>query len=61
MIKELDIDVDYVETLLSERSQARLAKDFTKADDIRDLLLSKHVILHDGRDGTVWEVNKHFS
>ena len=59
MIKELNIDVDYVESMLLERSQARLDKNFQKADDIRDSLLLKHVILHDGRHGTIWEVNKH--
>ncbi|MBI60621.1 cysteine--tRNA ligase [bacterium] len=60
MVKQLNLDVAYIEDLLVQRSHARANKDFKKADDIRDELLAKNVLVHDSRDGTTWEINKHF-
>ena len=60
MVKQLNLDVAYIEDLLVQRSHARANKDFKKADDIREELLAKNVLVHDSRDGTTWEINKHF-
>lgn len=48
------IDED-VEELIKEREAARAAKDFKKADEIRDRLLGMGIRLKDTRDGVRWE------
>jgi cysteinyl-tRNA synthetase len=42
--------------LIQERESARKAKDYKRADEIRDLLKEKGIILKDGPEGTVWEI-----
>lgn len=44
-----------VEELINEREAARAAKNFKKADEIRDHLLSMGIRLKDTRDGVRWE------
>lgn len=44
-----------IETLIEERSEAKKAKDFAKADEIRALLESKNIQLMDTAAGTQWE------
>ena len=44
-----------IEDLIGQRAAARKARDFEKADGIRDLLLSKGIQLKDTPEGTVWE------
>ncbi len=46
------------ENLIAERNAARKAKDFKKADQIRDELLAKGIVLKDGPEGTTWEVKR---
>lgn len=43
-----------IDELLDQRNQARAAKDFTRADAIRDQLAAEGIILEDGPDGTIW-------
>lgn len=43
-----------IEELIAKRQEARKAKDFTKADEIRNLLLEKGIILKDTREGVKW-------
>ena len=43
-----------IEDLIQERQAARKAKDFKRADEIRDELLKKGIILKDTREGTTW-------
>jgi cysteinyl-tRNA synthetase len=43
-----------IESLIVERREARAAKDFARADAIRDELLQKGVVLEDGAGGTTW-------
>ena len=45
-----------VEDMIAKRNEARKAKDFAKADAIRDELLSKGVEIKDTREGTVWKL-----
>jgi cysteinyl-tRNA synthetase len=40
--------------LIAERNEARRAKNFQRADDIRDELLRKGIGLEDGPQGTTW-------
>lgn len=44
-----------IEEMIRERQAARQAKDFAKADAIRDELLSRGIILKDTREGVQWE------
>lgn len=44
-----------IEDLIQERQAARKAKDFKRADEIRDELLKKGIILKDTREGVKWK------
>lgn len=44
----LDSDI---EALIEERQAARKAKNFARADEIRDELLAKGIVLEDTREG----------
>ena len=46
---------DEIERLISERKSARTARDFARADQIRDDLLARGIELEDTRDGTRWK------
>ncbi len=44
--------------LIEERETAREEKNWDKADEIRNMLADKGVVLEDGAQGTVWSVKK---
>lgn len=48
------LDAD-IEQLIAERQAARKAKNFARADEIRNELLSKGIILKDTREGVQWK------
>ena len=55
--KEIDSDLEsYILSKIEERNQAKLAKNFSLADSIRNELLEKGIQLKDTRDGTVYEI-----
>lgn len=43
-----------IESLIAERQEARKNKNFTRADEIRDILLEKGIVLKDTREGVKW-------
>ena len=45
-----------VRAVLSERAAARAAKDWARADELRDRLAAAGVTVTDGRDGATWSV-----
>lgn len=49
-----DIDVQYVETKIAERNDARANKDFALSDAIRDELAEQGITIEDTKDGTTW-------
>ena len=49
-----NIDSDNIDKLIQERNEARAAKDFQKADDIRSQLNDMGIEIEDTADGTVW-------
>ncbi len=50
--EELDFDID---SLIAERQAARKEKNFARADEIRDELLARGIILEDTREGVKWK------
>ena len=55
IIKNEEILDKEIEELIEERQAARKAKNFARADEIRDLLLEKGIILKDTREGVKWK------
>ena len=53
-IKEELLDED-IEKLIEERQEARKAKNYKRADEIRDELADKGIILEDTREGVRWK------
>ena len=49
-----DLSGDDIEALIAQRKEARAAKDFNKADAIRDELAEAGVVIEDGPSGTTW-------
>lgn len=48
------LDAD-IEALIQERQEARKARNFARADEIRDELLEKGILLEDTREGVKWK------
>ncbi len=48
------ISADAIEALIAERAQAKLDKNYSRCDEIRDELKAQGVVLEDSRDGTKW-------
>lgn len=48
------ISGDAIAALIEERREAKLAKDYGRADEIRQELLAQGVVLEDSREGTKW-------
>ena len=53
--KSQNIDEE-IENLINLRQEARKNKDFKKADEIRDILKSKNVVLEDTPQGVKWTI-----
>ena len=53
--KELKIDINYIENMISQRSSAKENKDYAKADEIRNALQKQGIILEDSVEGTKWK------
>ena len=53
--KDEEILDDDIEKLIEERQAARKDKNFARADEIRDELLEKGIVLKDTREGVKWE------
>ena len=55
MDKKEELLDEEIEKLIEERQAARKEKNFARADEIRDELLSKGIILKDTREGVQWK------
>jgi len=51
---EQSLSDEAIDVLIAERKSAREAKDFQRADEIRDELIGAGIELEDGADGTRW-------
>ncbi len=56
VLRDRGIDAAAIEMTLTERQQARVQKDFAKADRLRDELLSQGIAIKDTPQGTEWDV-----
>ena len=56
LLKKEDVDVsDEIKKLIDQREEARKNKNFKRADNIRDQLKEKGVILEDTKEGIRWK------
>lgn len=53
--EEKEILEDEIERLIEERTNARKTKNFARADEIRQELLAKGIVLEDTREGVRWK------
>jgi cysteinyl-tRNA synthetase len=53
-VKEELLDEE-IDQLIKDRQEARKSKNFARADEIRDLLIEKGIILEDTREGVRWK------
>lgn len=53
---KIEVDTDEIEALIAARLEARENKDWAEADRLRDVLVSKNIVLMDGDGFTDWEV-----
>lgn len=53
--KETEMLDEEIEALIEARKQARKEKNFARADEIRDELLQKGIVLEDTREGVKWK------
>ena len=52
-----ELDAQTIEAMLEERIQARAAKNWAKADEIRDQLVAQGIMLEDKEGKTLWKRN----
>ncbi|MBA6412072.1 cysteine--tRNA ligase [Parahaliea sp. F7430] len=50
-----DITAEEIEQAIADRQAAKAAKDYAKADEIRQDLLARGIVLEDSREGTKWK------
>ncbi|MCK5515762.1 MAG: cysteine--tRNA ligase [Desulfobulbaceae bacterium] len=58
LLSEITIDETVINTMIAERNQCRIDKNWVRSDEIRDELLANNIELKDGPTGTEWTVKK---
>jgi len=54
--QKMGLDTDEIDRLIEERREARTAKNWNRADEIRDILAAQKVVLKDSAGGTTWKI-----
>jgi cysteinyl-tRNA synthetase len=57
VLEQKSIDPDMIAIMIKERDEARKAKDWEKADQIRKQLAEMDVTIEDRPEGTIWKIN----
>ncbi|MBW1840261.1 MAG: cysteine--tRNA ligase [Deltaproteobacteria bacterium] len=57
-IEKKSIDPAAINEMIEKRREARKAKDWKTADEIREKLEKMNIVLEDRSEGTVWKINK---
>jgi cysteinyl-tRNA synthetase len=57
VLEKKSIDPDIIAKMVEDRNTARKAKDWERADKIRDQLAEMDVIIEDRPEGTIWKIN----
>ena len=52
---DTDLDEKLIESMISERSEAKIAKDYARADEIRKKLIDMGIEIEDTRQGVKWK------
>jgi len=55
-LQDITLSSEEIDALVAERTAARKNKDWQRADEIRDSLAEKGIVLEDKADGTHWKV-----
>jgi cysteinyl-tRNA synthetase len=58
LLEKTGLSIETIESLIAERNQARVEKDWARADAIRKRLTNMNIILKDGPQGTVWQIEE---
>ncbi|MCI5131152.1 MAG: cysteine--tRNA ligase [Candidatus Electrothrix sp. EH2] len=58
LLATITLSEEEINSLIAERNAARAQKDWAAGDAVRDKLLAHNIELHDGPDGTVWDVKE---
>ncbi|MBW2193818.1 MAG: cysteine--tRNA ligase [Deltaproteobacteria bacterium] len=58
VIEKKSIDPAAINEMIEKRREARKAKDWKTADEIREKLEKMNIVLEDRSEGTVWKINK---
>jgi cysteinyl-tRNA synthetase len=53
-----EVDAAHIESLIKQRREARVNKDFALADEIRDKLAALKVVVEDSADGSTWRIER---
>ena len=53
--KQLSLDIEYIENMISRRLEAKNNKDYKLADEIRNELLNEGILLEDSNDKMTWK------
>lgn len=54
-VTEAELSDEEIQRLIAERAEARKARNYQRADEIRDYLKQKGIIIEDTREGTRWK------
>lgn len=57
LLNTIDLSAEEIDILIAKRNTARDEKDWATSDEVRDKLLAYSIELHDGPDGTTWNVH----
>ena len=56
LLDAIELSTEEIDALIAKRNDARDQKDWATSDAVRDELLGHNIELHDGPDGTTWDV-----